>query len=144
MSCDFVRDESNPFAYATNALAWPTIVICNPRMYQQFTIKEKHDRLSRDTSDQKDVNAWLTGSHVLLHELLHLDAVSSVKDPQYSVYTRRCASRTLSDLHLQRPHCRYKIRWRERYWPVRLRAKEMREIRWDRRQDAVEWYASSP
>jgi len=55
-------------------------------MYSQMTVKEKHDRLSKDKADQKDLKAWLTGSHILLHELLHLDAISGV-DPQYSVCT---------------------------------------------------------
>jgi hypothetical protein len=54
-------------------------------MYSQMTVKEKHDRLSKDKADQTDLKAWLTGSHILLHELLHLDAISGV-DPQYSVY----------------------------------------------------------
>ena len=55
-------------------------------MYFQMTVKEKHDRLSNFKADQTDLKAWLTGSHILLHELLHLDAISGV-DAQYSVYT---------------------------------------------------------
>ncbi|GAB7327514.1 hypothetical protein MBLNU13_g11381t1 [Cladosporium sp. NU13] len=43
-----------------------------------MTVKKKHERLSKDKADQTDLNAWLTGSHILLHELLHLDTVSGV------------------------------------------------------------------